>query len=175
MLARSGQLATRGDFAYEVTWDGFRAIVSTEGPLRVRSRRGWNMTEHVQFLVHLPVRAVLDGELVAFDESGKSDFPLVCERVLHRHSTVPLTYIVFDVFRVDAVHAAQGGGPVMRRGYRCRFRPSRWPLRTISVRGPSGVSRAATDRLPRIAPARTRTVRFTRRFHGRRESDPAPP
>jgi ATP-dependent DNA ligase len=45
MLAKSGKLPTRGDFAYEVKWDGFRAIVSTEGPLRVRSRRGRDMTE----------------------------------------------------------------------------------------------------------------------------------
>jgi bifunctional non-homologous end joining protein LigD len=101
MLARSGRLPTSGDYAYEVKWDGFRAIVSTEGPLRVRSRRGWNMTEHVQFLVHLPVRAVLDGELVAFDEHGKPDFPLVCERVLHRHSAIPLTFIAFDVLSVE--------------------------------------------------------------------------
>jgi ATP-dependent DNA ligase len=43
MLARSGQLPTSGDYAYELKWDGFRAIVSTEGPLRVRSRRGWDM------------------------------------------------------------------------------------------------------------------------------------
>ena len=28
-----------GDYAFEVKWDGFRAIVSTEGPLRVRNRR----------------------------------------------------------------------------------------------------------------------------------------
>jgi hypothetical protein len=54
MLARSGRLPTSGDFAYEVKWDGFRAIVSTEGPLRVRSRRGWDMTPQVGFLV-LPV------------------------------------------------------------------------------------------------------------------------
>jgi bifunctional non-homologous end joining protein LigD len=48
MLARSGQLPTRGDWAYEVKWDGFRAIVSTEGEaLRVRSRRGWDMTDLV--------------------------------------------------------------------------------------------------------------------------------
>ena len=66
MLARSGQLPS-GDYAYEVKWDGFRAIVSTEGTLRVRSRRGWNMTEHVGFLADLPVRAVLDGELIALD------------------------------------------------------------------------------------------------------------
>jgi ATP-dependent DNA ligase len=57
MHARSGRLPTSGDFAYEVKWDGFRAIVSTEGPLRVRSRRGWDMTEHVTFLADLPVRA----------------------------------------------------------------------------------------------------------------------
>jgi bifunctional non-homologous end joining protein LigD len=101
MLARSGRLPPPGDYSYEMKWDGFRAVVSTEGQLRVRSRRGWNMTEHVQFLVHLPVRAVLDGELVAFDDEGKPDFPRVCERVLHRHSAIPLTYIAFDVLSVD--------------------------------------------------------------------------
>jgi ATP-dependent DNA ligase len=47
MLARSGRLPTGGDLAYEVKSDGFRAIVSTEGSLRARSRRSWNMTELV--------------------------------------------------------------------------------------------------------------------------------
>jgi hypothetical protein len=28
----------------EIKWGGFRAIISTEDGLRVRSRRGWNMT-----------------------------------------------------------------------------------------------------------------------------------
>jgi hypothetical protein len=54
--------------AYEVKWDGFRAIVSTEGPLRVRSRRGWDMTEHVRFLEQLPVRAPAHGQARAFDK-----------------------------------------------------------------------------------------------------------
>jgi ATP-dependent DNA ligase len=30
MLARSGRLPAHGDFAYELKWDGFRALVSTE-------------------------------------------------------------------------------------------------------------------------------------------------
>jgi len=34
----------RSRWAYEVKWDGFRAIVSTETALRIRSPRGWNMT-----------------------------------------------------------------------------------------------------------------------------------
>jgi hypothetical protein len=58
MLAKSGKLPARGHWSYEVKWDGFCAIVSTEGPLRVRSRRGWNMTPHVGFLEQLPVQAV---------------------------------------------------------------------------------------------------------------------
>jgi bifunctional non-homologous end joining protein LigD len=101
MLARPGPIPRRGDWSFEVKWDGFRALVSTENGLRVRSRRGWDMTEHVGFLEGLPVRAVLDGELVALDEEGKPDFTLVCERVLMRRRAIPLTLMVFDVLRVD--------------------------------------------------------------------------
>jgi bifunctional non-homologous end joining protein LigD len=101
MLARSGPLPTRGSYAFEVKWDGFRAIVSTQDRLRVRSRRGWDMTEHVLFLSDLPVRAVLDGELVAFDEDGKPDFPLVCHRVLMKQRSIPLTFMAFDVLSLD--------------------------------------------------------------------------
>jgi bifunctional non-homologous end joining protein LigD len=110
MLARSGRLPASGDYAYELKWDGFRAIVSTEGTLRVRSRRGWDMTQHVLFLAELPVRAVLDGELVALDDDGKPDFPQLCECVLMRRTSVPTTFIVFDVLSVD-------GRNVMRLPY----------------------------------------------------------
>ena len=44
------------------------AIVSTTGGLRVRSRRGWNMTALVPELADLLPRLTLDGELVAFGE-----------------------------------------------------------------------------------------------------------
>ena len=101
MLARSGRLPAGGDFAYEVKWDGFRAIVSTEGSLRVRSRRGWDMTEHVLFLADLPVRAVLDGELVAFGPDGCPDFPLLCERMLMRQQGIAVTYMVFDLLSLE--------------------------------------------------------------------------
>jgi ATP-dependent DNA ligase len=48
------------------------------------------MTEHVGFLAQLPVRAVLDGELVSLDDEGKPDFPQLCECVLQRHPSIPL-------------------------------------------------------------------------------------
>jgi bifunctional non-homologous end joining protein LigD len=114
MLARSGPLPTSGDYAYELKWDGFRAIISTEGPLRVRSRRGWDMTEHLGFLAELPVRVVLDGELVALDEEGKPDFPALCDCVLMRHRSTPLTFMV-DVLSVD-------GEPVVSQPYSERRR-----------------------------------------------------
>jgi bifunctional non-homologous end joining protein LigD len=101
MLARSGRLPTSGDYSFEVKWDGFRAIVSTESELRVRSRRGWDMTPHVGLLAQLPTRAILDGELVALDAAGKPDFPLICECLLQRRYAIPLTYMIFDVLSVE--------------------------------------------------------------------------
>jgi bifunctional non-homologous end joining protein LigD len=65
MPSRPGPLPSGSGWSYEVKWDGFRALVSTEDGLRVRSRRGWNMTEAVPELVALPPRLALDGELVA--------------------------------------------------------------------------------------------------------------
>jgi ATP-dependent DNA ligase len=49
MLARPDRLP-RGDYSFEVKWDGFRALVSTKDGLRVRSQRGWSMTELVPAL-----------------------------------------------------------------------------------------------------------------------------
>jgi bifunctional non-homologous end joining protein LigD len=101
MLARSARLPTSGDFAYEVKWDGFRAVVSTEGPLRVRSRRGWDMTERVAFLAELPARGIFDGELVALDDNGRPDFPQLCESVLLGRAPSHLTLMIFDVLCIE--------------------------------------------------------------------------
>jgi bifunctional non-homologous end joining protein LigD len=59
------------------------------------------MTPRVTFLSELPVRAVLDGELVALDSDGKPDFPLLCEAMLAQRPGIALTYLVFEVLRVD--------------------------------------------------------------------------
>jgi bifunctional non-homologous end joining protein LigD len=55
----------------------------------------------------LPERAslsrglVLDGELVAFSEDGAPHWPLLYERVLHGNRSLPVTFVAFDVLRVD--------------------------------------------------------------------------
>jgi ATP-dependent DNA ligase len=65
ILARSS-VVPNGDYAFEVKWDGFRALVSRNGDFQVRSRRGWNMTALLPELADLPAGAILDGEIVAF-------------------------------------------------------------------------------------------------------------
>jgi bifunctional non-homologous end joining protein LigD len=65
MLARPGPLPSGPSWSFELKWDGFRAIVSTENGLRVRSRRGWNMTPVLPELRRLPQGLVLDGEILA--------------------------------------------------------------------------------------------------------------
>src|SRR4029450_759191 len=100
MLSRPGPLPSGSEWSFELKWDGFRAIVSTEHDLRVRSRRGWDMTELLPGLGGLPTGLVLDGELVAWRD-GDPYFPDVCARVLNRDACIPITFVAFDVLRID--------------------------------------------------------------------------
>jgi bifunctional non-homologous end joining protein LigD len=104
MLARPDRLP-HDDYTYEVKWDGFRAIVSTERGLEVRSRRGWEMSERLPELSGLPEGLVLDGELVAFGDDGRPSFPLLSLRVLHGRALIPVTLLLFDVLRVEGADA----------------------------------------------------------------------
>jgi bifunctional non-homologous end joining protein LigD len=132
MLARSGRLPTSGDYAYEVKWDGFQALVATDRGLRVLSRRGWEMTELLPDLEALP-SGVFDGKLVSF-EDGLPSFPLVCQRILNRDRTIPVTLIVFDVL-------AYRGRSLIGEPYRKR----RQILERIDFHGRAHVPEVFTD------------------------------
>jgi ATP-dependent DNA ligase len=69
MLARAESTLPVGDYAFEVKWDGFRAVVSTEDGFHVRSRRGWNMAPLIPELARKDVRGVFDGELIGFQHA----------------------------------------------------------------------------------------------------------
>jgi bifunctional non-homologous end joining protein LigD len=101
MLARSGPIPARGQWAFEVKWDGFRALVRTNGEFQVRSRRGWDITELVPELAEMPADGVFDGELVSFDSEGRSDFRAVCHRILNGDESFALKFVVFDVLALD--------------------------------------------------------------------------
>jgi bifunctional non-homologous end joining protein LigD len=103
MLARPSELPHGSGYAFDVKWDGFRALVSTVGGLTVPRRRGWDMTHAVAELERLPEGLVLDGELIALGDDGLPSFPRISERVLHGRNGIPISYVIFDVLVCDAV------------------------------------------------------------------------
>jgi bifunctional non-homologous end joining protein LigD len=96
MLSRAGPLPIGDEWSFELKWDGFRAIVSTQNELRIRSRRGWNMTAILPELRVLSAGLVLDGELVAW-RKDEPYFPYICRRVLNRDMSIPTTFVIFDL------------------------------------------------------------------------------
>src|SRR5207302_1132033 len=89
MMARtaSGLPADAGEWSFEVKWDGVRAIAYVQpGRLRLESRNLNDVTEaypEVRGLVEdIGMReAVLDGEIVAFDDAGKPSFERLQRRM----------------------------------------------------------------------------------------------
>lgn len=138
MLSSPGPLPTGNGWTYEVKWNGFRAVVSTEDGLRVRSWRGWRMTSRLPELETLPPGLVLDGELVAW-KNGVPHFPDVCRRLLWSDLSVPLTYVIFDLLRLD-------GEDIAARPYQER----RDLLEALGLQGPTWVTPEAFDDGPSL-------------------------
>lgn len=116
MNATLGSLPSEADdshWAYEIKWDGYRTIAFVEdGTLRLQSRRPLDVTAKYPEVADLPGavnagRAVLDGEIVCFDDTGRPSF-----EALQRHDTQAV-YHVFDVLSVDTTDTI--GLPYERR------------------------------------------------------------
>src|SRR5215216_569703 len=85
MLAMPGAERTRSGWAAEPKLDGWRAIVTVDDGLEVRSRTGRfisHIVPELEPLTELGFRTVLDGELVAFDERGTVDFYALSQRMM---------------------------------------------------------------------------------------------
>jgi bifunctional non-homologous end joining protein LigD len=128
MLARSGELPNEdGGWAYEVKWDGVRAIAySRPGELRLESRNLNDISDSYPELFGINAAlgshsAVLDGEIVAFDGAGRPSFEALAQR-MHVGSrararklagATPVTYVIFDLLWLD-------GHSLMREPYATR-------------------------------------------------------
>ena len=103
---------------HEIKLDGYRLMASIDrGRARLISRGGEDWTarlpEVAAALEKLPCRsAFFDGELVALDEQGISDFQLL-QSALAGGRTSTLIYQVFDLVRRDGVDLA--GQPLIER------------------------------------------------------------
>jgi bifunctional non-homologous end joining protein LigD len=116
MLAKLAKLpASDRGWASEVKWDGVRAIAySRPGRLTLQSRNLRDVTAQYPEVRRLSrqlgaVDAVLDGELVAFDDDGLPSFERLQQRihqtdknvVRRRMKSHPVTYVVFDLLYLD--------------------------------------------------------------------------
>lgn len=115
MLAVLGQgLPTGPDWLYEVKWDGVRALVFIEnGQVRMLSRRG-NAVEQqypeLQGIVDVleAESAIVDGEIVCFDENGVPSFQLLQNRIGAGPKSAPklsqaqpASFFAFDLLYLD--------------------------------------------------------------------------
>lgn len=114
MLAVAGALPTEDDaWSYEVKWDGVRALVAVEASrLTVTSRNGNDVTASYPELRGLAEQlggrqVLLDGEIVALDAAGRTDFGLLQARMhAGRPSAAllqatPVQLLLFDVLHLD--------------------------------------------------------------------------
>ena len=116
MLAKVGKLP-RDDaaYAYEVKWDGVRAIAHVDaGHVTLTGRRGTDFTPRYPEIRAMADalgarRLILDGEVVAFDADGRPSFELLQSRmhlasdsaVRRRMRDVPVAYVAFDLLWLE--------------------------------------------------------------------------
>jgi bifunctional non-homologous end joining protein LigD len=116
MLATLAKTGPRGDgWAWELKWDGIRALGYVEGGrIRLVTRNGNEVTHRYPELRKLGETigardVVLDGEIVAMDGTGRPSFETL-QRRMHVESDsairrlareVPVAYILFDVLWLD--------------------------------------------------------------------------
>ncbi|MGP0031181.1 MAG: non-homologous end-joining DNA ligase [Acidimicrobiales bacterium] len=116
MLATLGDLPRDdGGWAYEIKWDGVRAIALIDGGrVRLQSRGGNDLAAAFPEIRQIgefvgPRPCVLDGEIVVIGDDGKPDFGRLQHRLhltsataIHRQSVEsPATYVVFDLLQFD--------------------------------------------------------------------------
>jgi bifunctional non-homologous end joining protein LigD len=116
MLATAGELPKDVlAYAYELKWDGVRAIAHVEnGSVRIITRNGVDASNTYPELETLASTldgraAILDGEIVALDDDGRPDFGRLQPR-MHVSSAAkakrlaantPVTYLLFDLLYLD--------------------------------------------------------------------------
>jgi bifunctional non-homologous end joining protein LigD len=116
MLADAGRMpADESRYSFEVKWDGVRAIAYCKpGRIRLESRNLNEITDAYPevrgILSDLGMHeAVLDGEIVAFDDAGKPSFERLQSRmhvtspnaVKRLSKSTPVVYAIFDLLHLD--------------------------------------------------------------------------
>lgn len=105
MMARLTDQPPLGEWSYEIKFDGYRALACKQGDtIRLLSRTNHDLTdkfpEVAEAVSTLRVdTAIVDGEIVALDKTGRSSFQLLQSYELGE-GRPSLCYYVFDLLRL---------------------------------------------------------------------------
>ena len=97
----TSDVPTRGDWLYEVKFDGYRILTRFErGKPQIFTRRGHDWTDRMPALAdELATLGIdsgwLDGEIVVLNDSGGTDFNAL-QNAFDRRSTARIAYYLFD-------------------------------------------------------------------------------
>ena len=163
-LASADDLRDADSWAFEMKWDGVRCVAYVSGGrVRLLSRKGRDDTatypDVAEPLRRLGVEeAVLDGEIVVTDRSGRPDFGLLQNRInltrpadIERAAkTYPVQLMLFDVLALD-------GRSLLKRPYEQR----RALLEGLDL-GPAGIRVQVPPRFDGDLAAATQTSRTLR-------------
>ena len=98
-------LPTGKNWIYEIKYDGYRSIAYVQnGKVKILSRNGVDYTKKFdlisQNLKKIDAKNfVIDGEVVVFDENGRSDFGLLQNAIKNTPKT--LVFVVFDLLALN--------------------------------------------------------------------------
>ena len=92
-----------GDWLYEIKHDGYRALAFKDGKDVCLVSRNNKPLDYPQLLEALKLLSaecvILDGEIAALDEKGRSSFQLL--QMFKSSGGVPLVYYVFDLLSLE--------------------------------------------------------------------------
>lgn len=99
LLLRADALPSdAGQWEYQLKLDGYRAVAFKGGKVHLRSRNdndcGARYGQVLHGLAGMPPETVIDGEVVALDETGRPSFNLLQN---YASGAAPLVFFVFDV------------------------------------------------------------------------------
>ena len=131
MLAVAGKLPPDSDnWAFEIKWDGVRAILTVEGGrVQAHSRNDLDVSASFPELADIGeflgmTTCVLDGEIVALGEDGRPSFSRL-QRRMHvanprearrRAVSDPISFVAFDLLYLDG-HSLLADGYDVRRAH----------------------------------------------------------
>jgi len=112
MLCEPSEAFDSDKYLFEIKFDGERALFHFDkGSLIIQNRRGDDITFRYPEFFSLAngKQGIVDGEIVAFDSEGKSNFDLLAQRshlqkqfdIAIRAKKIPLIFMAFDILKFD--------------------------------------------------------------------------